>query len=43
MPHIAEFSNVLDLNKEVYVEVTPNVFNADDNVKEYDHVLTTQY
>ncbi|CAL8109590.1 unnamed protein product [Orchesella dallaii] len=33
MPHIEEFASVLDLNKEILIEVHPDVTSADDDIR----------
>lgn len=41
MPHVAEFASVLGVGEEIYVEINPEVINAEDDVKNYVHVSLT--
>lgn len=38
MPHIMEFGSVADLNKEILIEVHPDMTNADDDIRLIEHV-----
>ncbi len=33
MPHVSEFSSIVDLEKEILIEVHPDVTNADDDIR----------
>lgn len=34
MPHVVDFASVADMEKEILVEVHPDMTNADDNIKD---------
>jgi len=38
MPHVMEFGSILELGKEINVEIIPEVTNADDAIRSYSRV-----
>lgn len=43
MPHVTEFASSADLEKEILVEVHPDMTNADDDIREIDPVGRINY
>jgi len=42
MPHVMEFASVADLNKEILIEVHPDMTNADDDIRAFEPVSTNR-
>lgn len=38
LPHVRKFGSVVELNKEVYISVEPDVYTADESIKHFDIV-----
>jgi hypothetical protein len=39
MPHVMEFGGILEVGKEIFVEINPEVTNADSAIRRYDRVM----